>query len=328
MRYNRDGVLMVPWGYVAGFQVDPIEKKPFYHFLPGEDALTFGMLGCDFHCDYCQNWITSQVLRDEAASAAGGAIREIDAESIVEAGRRMGASIVASSYNEPLITSEWAFAIFSLAKQAGMKCVYVSNGHATPEVLDYLLPVLDGYKIDLKSMREEAYRQFGGSLQAVLETIRMAFERELWVEVVTLVVPGFNDSVDELMSAARTISSISSDIPWHVTAFHRDYRMQDYENTGREILQRAAEIGQEAGLNHVYAGNLPGVLEEYEHTHCPQCHATLIERRGFLVSGYHLLAEGRCPSCGAKIAGVWSPDPSSVHVSRPGDLFFRRPRLL
>jgi len=319
---------MVPWGYVAGLQIDPIEKKPFYHMLPGEDALTFGMLGCDFHCDYCQNWITSQVLQDEAANVSERYIRETTPEKLIEQGERASASLIASSYNEPLISSEWAYAIFRLAKQVDMKCVYVSNGHATPEVLNYLLPVLDGFKIDLKSMRDEAYRQLGGSLQAVLATIKRAYELGLWVEVVTLVVPDFNDSIEELMSAARAIAAVSTEIPWHVTAFHRDYHMQDRDNTDYERLLRAAEIGEEAGLHYVYAGNLPGLMGDYEHTHCPVCNATLIERQGFLVQGYKLQKGGVCPACGAKIAGVWPPDPSTVRISQTRNPFHRRPRLL
>ena len=327
VRFNRDGILMVPWGYVAALQVDPIEKKPLYHFLPGEAALTFGMLGCDFHCDYCQNWVTSQALRDDAARVSGRYIRGIDAESIIAYGQRMGATVVASSYNEPLITAEWAHAIFERAQAAGMKSVFISNGFATPETLDFLKPVLDGYKVDLKSMRPEVYRDLGGRLQPVLDTIRAAYEREMWVEVVTLVVPGLNDSIEELMSAARYISSISPDIPWHVTAFHRDYRMTDRDNTSSELLLRAAEIGQEAGLKYVYAGNLPGVLSEYEHSYCPQCQVPVIERRGFFVTGYHLDDQGCCPQCGTQIPGVWLAS-AGVQVSDAPGFTGRHPQIL
>src|SRR4030066_343164 len=169
-----------------------------------------------------------------------------------------GAWGIASSYNEPLITSEWAVGIFHHAQQAGLKCVYISNGNATPEVLQYLRPYIVGYKVDLKTMQDHHYRQLGGVLEHVLDTIRMAREMGLWVEVVTLTVPGFNDSTDELMDAARFIASVSNDIPGHVTAFHPDYKMTDPPPTSVATLLRAAEIGQEAGLNYVYAGNLPG----------------------------------------------------------------------
>ena len=206
VRFNRAGKLRVPWGYVAGLQADPIEKKPFFHVLPGTDALTFGMLGCDFHCANCQNWVSSQMLRAPAASESVGYLRRISPEQAVTAAKRSGAHLIASSYNEPLITSEWSVSIFKLAVEQDIKCVYVSNGNATPQVLQYLRPYLSGYKVDLKTMRDKQYRQLGGVLKNVLETIRMAHELGLWVEVVTLVIPGFNDSTEELLEAGRFIT--------------------------------------------------------------------------------------------------------------------------
>ena len=314
VRFNQGGKLRVPWGYVAGLQADPIEKKPFFHVLPGSDALTFGMLGCDFHCANCQNWVSSQMLRDPAASESIGYIRRVSPEQVVLAAQRSGASVIASSYNEPLITSEWAVSIFKLAVQAGIKCVYVSNGNATPEVLKYLRPYLTGYKIDLKTMRDKQYRQLGGVLKNVMETIRMAHELGLWVEVVTLVIPGFNDSTDELMDAGRFITSVSPDIPWHVTAFHPDYKLTDPPSTPVKTLQRAAEIGQEAGVKHMYAGNLPGRLQEYENTYCPKCRTLLVERTGYIIYKYQLTGAGACPKCGTKIAGVWTDKPETVRL--------------
>ncbi len=314
VRFNRGGKLRVPWGYVAGLQADPIEKKPFFHILPGSDALTFGMLGCDFHCSNCQNWVSSQMLRDPAADESIGYIRRVSAEQMIMATRRSGASVLASSYNEPLITSEWAVSIFKLAVKEGLKCVYVSNGNATPQVLEYLRPYLAGYKVDLKTMRDKQYRQLGGVLKNVLDTIRLAYTLGLWVEVVTLVIPGFNDSTDELMEAGRFITSISPDIPWHVTAFHPDYKMVEPDPTPVKALQRAAEIGQEAGLNYVYAGNLPGSLREYENTHCPKCQTLLVARTGYVIHQYHLTESGACPNCGTVIPGIWSADPTSVRL--------------
>jgi pyruvate formate lyase activating enzyme len=263
VRFNRAGELRVPWGYVAGLQSDPIEKKPFYHMLPASDALTFGMLGCDFHCSFCQNWVSSQAMRDPASEVAGRYLRRITAQEVVSYGLKMGASVVASSYNEPLITSEWALAIFKLAVDAGFKCAFVSNGNATPEVLARLAPYMTGLKIDLKSMQDKQYRRLGGVLQNVLDTIRLAHEMGLWVEVVTLIVPDMNDSTEELMDAGRFIASVSADIPWHVTAFHPNYQMSDKGSTPVKTLLRAAEIGQEAGLHFVYAGNLPGQVSTY-----------------------------------------------------------------
>ncbi len=309
VRFHDGKELRVPWGYVAGLNADPIEKKPFYHFLPGAVALTFGMLGCDFHCDYCQNWLSSQALRDPAADEAAYFIRRISPEQIVEAARRSGAEVVASSYNEPLITSEWAVAVFRLAVQAGMKCVYVSNGNATPEVLEYLRPYLTGMKIDLKSMRDKNYRRLGGVLKNVLDTIRRVHQMGLWLEVVTLVVPGFNDSNEELWEMARFLLSVSPDIPWHVTAFHSDYHMQETPNTPAATLLRAADIGREAGLHYVYAGNLPGRVGEYETTYCPSCRAALVERMGYLIGAVRLTGQGKCPKCGVKVAGIWQKSP-------------------
>jgi pyruvate formate lyase activating enzyme len=314
VRFNRGGKLYVPWGYVAGLQADPIEKKPFFHFLPGSEALTFGMLGCDFHCDFCQNWLSSQTLREPAADESVNYIRRISPEQIVAYGRRSGTSVVASSYNEPLITSEWAVAIFKLANEAGMKCVYVSNGNATPGVLEYLRPHLVGYKIDLKTMQDRQYRKCGGVLQNVLDTIRRARELGLWVEVVTLVIPGFNDSTDELMDAARFITSVSPDIPWHVTAFHPDYKMIVPPSTSINTLLQAAEIGQEAGLRYVYAGNIPGRVKNYEDTLCPKCQTPLVERSGYVIRGYHLTAQGTCPKCSTPIAGVWTDKPETANL--------------
>lgn len=318
VRFNRAGKLYVPWGYVASLQVDPIEKKPFYHILSGEEALSFGMLGCDFHCAYCQNHFTSQAMRDPASDMAIGIVRQISPEQMVDLALRSGAKIVASTYNEPLITSEWAVSIFRLAVEEGLKCVYISNGNATPEVLDYLRPYLVGYKIDLKTMQDKQYRQLGGVLAHVLDSIERAYSIGLFVEVVTLVVPGFNDSNDELMDTARFIRSVSPDIPWHVSAFHPDYKMTEPLPTTVNTLVRAAEIGQEAGLNFVYAGNVPGRVGEYEHTWCPNCHARLIERYSYVIKNYRLTPQGSCPDCGAVIPGIWTDRPQSVRIGGMG----------
>jgi len=318
VRFNQEGKLRVPWGYVAALQSDPIEKKPFFHILPGANALTFGMLGCDFHCTYCQNWLTSQALRDPASEVSLNLVREITPEKVIDVARRTNSSIIASSYNEPLITSEWAAAIFKLAVPAGIKCVYISNGNATPEVLEYLQPYLTGYKIDLKSMQDKNYRKLGGVLKNTLDTIQRAHDLGLWVEVVTLVVPGFNESDEELWDTARFISGVSRDIPWHVTAFHKDYRMIEPGNTPVQTLLRAAEIGREAGLHYVYAGNIPGRVDEYEDTHCPNCSKTLIRRTGYIIHEYRITGQGTCPDCTVKIGGIWSEDPRLTRLHGVG----------
>jgi pyruvate formate lyase activating enzyme len=328
VRFNEGGELRVPWGYVGALQCDPVEKKPFFHVLPGSDALTFGMLGCDFHCPYCQNWVTSQAMRDPASDIAVEAFRPMTPQALVERGARLGARLVVSSYNEPLITSEWARSVFEAARQAGMVCAYVSNGNATPEVLAYLRPWVSAYKIDLKTMRDPAYRKLGGVLDHVLETIRRTHELGFWVEVVTLIIPGFNDSTEELLDAARFLASVSPDIPWHVTAFHPDYRMTDPPPTTTATLIRAAEIGQEAGLHYVYAGNLPGRVGGYENTTCPRCRRPVIERLGYALLAYRLTPQGTCASCGTPVPGVWAESPDKVRVGGPADLYQRLPRAV
>jgi len=304
VRYNEGGILRVPHGYVGALQLDPIEKKPFFHVLPGSDALSFGMLGCDFRCGYCQNWLTSQTLRDDAA----GVMPEIiSADGLVNLTKRYRAKSLASTYNEPLITSEWAVDVFKPARQAGLKTLYISNGNATKEALQFLVPWVDAYKIDLKTMNDAHYRKhLGGVLQHVLDTIKMAHDMGLWVEIVTLVIPGFNDSNEELWDAARYIRSVSPDIPWHVTAFHPDYKMSDVPHTTINTLLRAAEIGAEAGLNYIYAGNLPGQMQNWEDTRCPTCQTTVIRRWGFKVLENKLGADGTCPSCHTKLPGQWT----------------------
>jgi pyruvate formate lyase activating enzyme len=307
VRYNEGGKLMVPWNYVAALQVDPTEKKPLFHVFPGSESLTFGMLGCDLHCDYCQNWITSQALRDEHA---GIGPNDITSDAIVELGVRRGAKLVVSSYNEPLITAEWSVEIFEKAREHGFRTAYISNGNATPEVLDYLRPWLDVYKIDLKTMSDRNYRKLGGVLEHILDSVRLAHERGYWVEIVTLVVPGFNDSDEELREAAEFIASVSPDIPWHVTAFHKDYKMHDPANTKPDDLFRAAEIGRKAGLHYVYAGNLPGMVEGLENTYCPGCQRLLIERAGFMIRRDDVTPNaGRCPDCSTQIPGLWTDTP-------------------
>src|SRR5499433_1132540 len=304
VRFNEHGTLRVPWGYVGGVQCDPIEKKPFFHAHPGALAYSFGMLGCDLHCGYCQNWVTSQALRDPAAVA--GPMRVTPAELVHDA-LRQGGRVIVSTYNEPLITSEWAIAVFKEARAAGLVTGFVSNGNGTPQVLEYVRPWVDLYKVDLKSFDDRHYHQLGGRLQPILDTIRRLHEMAFWLEIVTLVIPGFNDSGDELTRLAEFLAGLSPDIPWHVTAFHKDYKMTDPENTSAETLLRAAEIGKKAGLRYVYAGNLPGTVGDWENTRCPNCRELIIERHGYLIKRYYLTPQGCCPSCGASIPGRWDP---------------------
>jgi pyruvate formate lyase activating enzyme len=303
VRFNRGGKLYVPWRYVASVQCDPIEKKPFFHAYPGALAYSFGMLGCDLHCAYCQNWVTSQALRDPAATVSP---MRASAEDLVHDAVRQGAKVLVSTYNEPLITSEWAVSLFKEARAAGLLTAFVSNGNGTPQVLDYLRPWIDLYKVDLKSFDDRHYRQLGGRIEPILWTIRRLHEMGIWLEIVTLIIPGFNDGDDELRRLAEFLASVSPDIPWHVTAFHKDYKMTDPDDTRAETLIRAAEIGRKAGLRYIYAGNLPGQVGDLENTRCGNCRELLVERYGYLITDYRFTPQGTCPSCGSAIPGRWA----------------------
>jgi pyruvate formate lyase activating enzyme len=323
VRYNRGGTLYVPWGYTAGMQCDPIEKKPFFHVHPGALAYSFGMLGCDLHCAYCQNWVTSQALRDPNAVSPPV---EASPKALVRDALHQGAKVLVSTYNEPLITSEWAVAIFKEAKAAGLLTGFVSNGNATPQVLGYIRRWLDLYKVDLKSFEDRRYHELGGRIGPILDSIRRIYQMGLWLEIVTLLIPGFNDSADELRRLTEFLAGISPDIPWHVTAFHADYKMTDQRDTTPDDLFRAAEVGEQAGLRYIYLGNLPGMVGHWENTRCPQCRETLITRYGYLIEEYRLTSDGRCPRCSSQIPGRWAAQFDGQIASHPF-LPHRRSRL-
>jgi pyruvate formate lyase activating enzyme len=303
VRFNDNGTLLVPHGYVGALACDPIEKKPFFHVLPGSDALTFGMLGCDYHCGYCQNWVTSQMLRDPDAVAPP---RETSPGELVDLAVRHGAPVVASSYNEPLITSEWAVDVFKEAKARGLRCAYISNGNGTPQVLDFIRPHVDAYKVDLKTFNPKNYRQLGGVMENVTDTIRMLKERGFWVEIVTLVVPGFSDDPDDLKRMADFLASVDPLMPWHMTAFHPDYKMTDgYRSTTAEDLMKIVDLGKQAGLKYLYPGNLPGQAGPWENTRCHHCDATVVKRHGFFVLENRVGPGGLCPDCHKPLPGIW-----------------------
>ncbi len=306
VRFNRDGELRVPGGYVAGLQIDPVEKKPFYHAFPGRDALSFGMLGCDFHCGYCQNWVTSQALRDDRAVSLP---RFCDPQGLAELAVEHDTPVVVSTYNEPLITSEWAVKVFEAVRERGITCGYVSNGNGTPEVLAFLRPFVDLYKVDLKGFDDKHYRELGGVLSNVQATIERLVSMGFWVEIVTLIIPDFNDSDKELTDIAGFLAGISKEIPWHVTAFHPDYKMMEPERTPAATLIRAFDIGKAAGLRYVYPGNIHGGVGNRENTYCPRCDALVIRRVGFYVEENRMTSPGRCPSCGGRIPGVFEAHP-------------------
>ena len=325
VRFNRGGELFVPWGYTAGMQCDPIEKKPFFHAYPGALAYSFGMLGCDLHCGYCQNWVTSQALRDPNAVSPP---LDVSPEMLVREAIEQGAKVLVSTYNEPLITSEWAVAVFKEAKAAGLITGFVSNGNGTPQVLEYLRPWLDLYKVDLKSFDDRHYHELGGRIGPILDSIRRIHAMGLWLELVTLLIPGFNDSSDEIRRLTEFVANVSPDIPWHVTAFHTDYKMQGdgQRDTTVDDLLRAVEIGCESGLRYIYAGNLPGRVGEWEDTRCPRCSETVIHRYGYLIEDYRLTPDGRCAKCSHQIHGRWSAQFDGQITDRPF-LPHRRSRL-
>ncbi|HEY7115395.1 MAG TPA: AmmeMemoRadiSam system radical SAM enzyme [Tepidisphaeraceae bacterium] len=305
VRFNDHGTLLVPHGYVGVLACDPIEKKPFFHVLPGSDALTFGMLGCDYHCGYCQNWVTSQMLRDPDAMAGA---KLTTPEQLVQIAIDNGAPVIASSYNEPLITSEWAVDVFKVAQSRGLKCAYISNGNGTPEVLDFIRPYVEAYKVDLKTFSDRNYRQLGGVLDNVIATIKNLKQRNFWVEIVTLVVPNFSDDADDLRRMADFLASVDPLMPWHVTAFHPDYkfdRQKGFRNTTADDLYKAVEYGRAAGLKYIYSGNLPGRVGDGENTRCHHCNATVVKRHHFLVTENRVCADGTCPECNKPIPGIW-----------------------
>ncbi|MBM3779465.1 MAG: AmmeMemoRadiSam system radical SAM enzyme [Acidimicrobiia bacterium] len=314
VRFNHDGRLLVPWGYAAGVQCDPVEKKPFFHAWPGGLAYSFGMLGCDLHCAYCQNWVTSQALRDPQAVVPP---RDLSPGALVGDAIAQGARLVVSTYNEPLITAEWAVAVFREAREAGLATGFVSNGNGTPRAIEFLRPWIDLYKVDLKSFDDRRYRELGGRLQPILDTIRHLHVDGVWVEIVTLLVPGFNDSDGELRRLTAFVAGVSPDIPWHVTAFHQDYRMRTSPDTTPAMLVRAAAIAREAGLRYVYAGNAPGRVGALEDTCCHACGERLIARVGYHIREYRLTERGACPRCGTAIPGRWGARFEGQRASRP-----------
>lgn len=303
VRFNRDGKLYVPYGYVAGLGNDPVEKKPLYHFLPGTNTMTFGMFGCNFHCPFCQNWLSSQVLKDKSA---GHDFYLISSDEIVNLAIKYKSSSISSSYNEPAITIEWAKEIFKKAKGKGLKTACISNGYFSKEAIDYILPYLDAYKVDLKSFNDKNYRILGAKLHNVLNSIKYAKEKGLWIEIVTLLVPQFNDSEEEIRNIANFIKSLSPEIPWHITRFHPDYKMLDRNFTPYDSLLNAALIGKEEGLLYIYIGNIyGGFLSKWENTYCPSCGKEVIKRSGFKVYDIRI-KDGSCEFCSFKIKGIWN----------------------
>ncbi|MGH7325700.1 MAG: radical SAM protein [Candidatus Rokuibacteriota bacterium] len=294
--YHRDACFLVPIKSVA---TESFEGDVFNLEIEGAHSYTAGFCAVK----NCQNAITSQALRDPLM---GVPPQRITPAEIADTALHHRARILTSTYNEPLITSEWAVEVFREGQRRGLVGSYVSNGNATPEVLEYIRPWVDLYKVDLKGFDDRRYRKLGGVLATVLDTIRRLHAGGFWMEIVTLIVPGFNDSDAELRDIARFLVSVSPDVPWHVTAFHPDYKMTDRADTTVATLLRAAEIGMQEGLRYVYAGNRPGRVGPFENTYCPSCRALLIERVGYRILQDRLTAtSGRCPACAAPVPGRW-----------------------
>ena len=301
VRENREGMLYsLVYGRLIAENVDPIEKKPLFHFLPGSRAFSISTVGCNFHCLHCQNFDISQYPHAHAGEIAGA---ERTAADVVGEAVRTGCASVCYTYVEPTIFYEFAYDCSLIAREQQLKNVFVSNGYMTPEVTRHLAPVLDGINIDIKAFTDKFYKKVcKAGLQPVLDSVRLMHELGVWVEVTTLIIPGWNDSSDELRDIAGFIHSVSPTIPWHVTAFYPTYKMMDREPTPVTTLRKAREIGLAEGLKYVYEGNIPG--EGGENTYCPACGAEVISRYGFSIR-QNSLADGRCSKCGEQIAGVW-----------------------
>ncbi len=300
VRENREGKLETHvYGEVCAAHVDPIEKKPFYHYRPGTTSLSIATVGCNFRCGFCQNWQISQAARESRRALRGQ--KFAPAEVVREAVDR-GCASISYTYTEPTIFFEYAYDTARLAKEAGLGNNFVTNGYMTGEALRMIRPYLDAANVDLKAFRDETYRKVcGARLEPVLATIRLMRELGVWVEVTTLVVPGLNDSAVELREIAAFIVDVDQDIPWHISRFHPDYDYTDAPPTPMDTLNRTLEIGKTAGLRHVYLGN---VLGQGEDTVCVGCGRTLIRRHGFFIKE-NRLAKGRCPDCGTSLAGVF-----------------------
>jgi len=303
VRLNQEGQLVsLVYGRAAAAHVDPIEKKPLFHFLPTQTAFSIGTLGCNFHCNFCQNWNISQP--SELARKPARLGQDLPPAEIVEFCRARGIPMIAYTYNEPTVFFEYTFDTAKLAVEHGIRNVYVSNGFQTLAAIDAIAPYLHAINVDLKAFTDEFYRETcSGRLQPVLRNIEyIANQTDIWIEVTTLVVPGMNDSEAELRDIAQFLAGVSVDLPWHISAFHPDYQVRDRPATPRKTLERAYTIGVEAGLRYVYVGNL--MDDERANTYCPRCGETLISRVWHQVRPVWTEA-GVCPTCGVTIAGVW-----------------------
>lgn len=300
VRENRDGTLVsLVYDRIIARNTDPIEKKPLFHFLPGSLSFSLATPGCNFRCKHCQNADISQLPRDRGGMVPG---ERVSPAEIVEAALLHHCASISYTYTEPTVFFELAYDTAKLARKAGLKNVFVTNGYITPEALREICPFLDAANIDLKGFTDDFYKKVcGARLQPVLDSIRLYKELGIWIEITTLVIPGHNDSENELRQIAQFVRSVGVDVPWHVSRFHPTYQLMDQPVTPVKTLERARQIGLDAGLRYVYEGNIPG---EGEETLCWSCGKTLMKRYGFSVEENHV-KDGKCGFCGAKMDGVW-----------------------
>jgi pyruvate formate lyase activating enzyme len=301
VRQNVEGRLYTyVYEEVIAAHVDPIEKKPFFHFLPGSEALSIATIGCNFQCPFCQNWEISQARI--SGDVEGLRSSHLAVEEVVRQAKLNHCASISYTYTEPTIFFEYAYDVAKLAKEEGIRNNFVTNGFMTGEALEDIKPYLDAANVDLKFFREEKYKKIcKAKLQPVLDSIRKMKELNIWVEVTTLIIPGENDSRQELEDMARFLAGVDPEISWHLSRFHPDYKYLNSQPTPISTLRLARDIGREAGLNYIYLGNVWG---EGEDTSCPGCGALLIEREGFSFRKNRIQA-GHCPDCGRRIAGVF-----------------------
>lgn len=302
VRENRGGELYsLVYGRLVAEHIDPIEKKPLFHVFPGSLSYSISTRGCNFHCLHCQNFSISQVAKGEDP---GRSIVERRPEEVVAAADGSGCRTISYTYVEPTVFFEFAYDCCVLAADKDIGNVFVSNGYMSEEATRLLAPLLTAINIDIKSFREDFYRKIcGARLQPVLDTVRLMHELGVWVEVTTLVIPGKNDSSEELRDIAAFLAGIDRTLPWHVTAFYPTYKMLEQPRTPRDTLERAREIGLAAGLHHVYEGNIAG--SGGENTRCPACGLEVVSRRGFSIQK-NILVNGKCPGCSSAVAGRWA----------------------
>ncbi len=304
VRENRDGrLLSLAYGQVVAANADPIEKKPLFHVYPGSVAFSIATRGCNFHCANCQNWAISQAERD----GSGATTYDMSPREVVAAALAAGSRSIAYTYTEPTVFIEYALETAKLARESGLANLLVTNGYQTAEALDLFSPVIDAANVDLKAFDDRFYRKVvGARLAPVLETLVGMRERGIWVEVTTLLIPGLNDGPEELLALAHWIATeLGPETPWHVSRFFPTYRLTDLDPTPVATVRRAIELGHDAGLRHVYSGNLWGGDDD---TRCAGCGETLIRRHGFRATKSASLVAGRCARCGHGLAGIGLAD--------------------